>query len=244
MKCDLCTSNLDVFGWASQIQLRRIASSTLQAMDAFTVWSQLLVSTPFSLSMCPPTHVPLNATADAMASKDMAGSGSAAVFPDRSVVWFRFRIHLFGVQSTWDWIGDDMQKHIAAWELFAQYALSYCIESRLPKSRGPISCNQATGNSGRCSIIQLADHAYVRELDRCCSLVRNPPRFFAKHRFKPKLVLVFLGLSLFCCFAKGDTVSGCHFGSSCGVLGRPLFYLPFSFFHHHPHPAFLFSLLA
>ena len=181
MKCDLCTSNLDVFGWASQIQLRRIASSTLQAMDAFTVWSQLLVSTPFSLSMCPPTHVPLNATADAMASKDMAGSGSAAVFPDRSVVWFRFRIHLFGVQSTWDWIGDDMQKHIAAWELFAQYALSYCIESRLPKSRGPISCNQATGNSGRCSIIQLADHAYVRELDRCCSLVRNPPRFFLQN---------------------------------------------------------------
>ena len=40
-----------------------------------------------------------------------------------------------------------MRKHIAAWELLAQYALSYCIDSRLPRTRAPISCNQATDNS-------------------------------------------------------------------------------------------------
>ena len=51
------------------------------------------------------------------------------------MVWFQFRIQLADAQSTWDWIGDDMPKHIAAWELLAQFALSYCIESHLPKSR-------------------------------------------------------------------------------------------------------------
>ena len=200
-----------------------------------------MVSTPFSLSMCP--QLTFHSTLRPMPWRQRTWQVRGVLqFSLTGLVWFQFRIHLFGAQST---IGDDMQKkHIAAWELFAQYALSYCVESRLPKSRGPISCNQATGNSGRCSIIQLADHAYVRELDRCCSLVRNPPRFFAKHRFKPKLVLVFLGLSLLYCFAKGDIVSGCHFGSSCGVLSRPPFYLPFSCFHHHPYPACLFSLLA
>ena len=37
-----------------------------EALDALLAWAQLLVSTPFSLSMCPPTHVPVQATADAM----------------------------------------------------------------------------------------------------------------------------------------------------------------------------------
>ena len=133
-----------------------------------------MVSTPFSLSMCP--QLTFHSTLRPMPWRQRTWQVRGVLqFSLTGLVWFQFRIHLFGAQST---IGDDMQKkHIAAWELFAQYALSYCVESRLPKSRRPISCNQATGNSGRCSIIQLADHAYVRELDRCCSLVRNPPRF-------------------------------------------------------------------
>ena len=97
--------------------------------------------------MCPPMHVPVQATADAMASKDVAGLGGAAFFNDGSAVWFQLRIHLADAQSTWGWIGDDMQKHIAAWELLAEFALSYCIESHLPNSRGPIACHQANDNS-------------------------------------------------------------------------------------------------
>lgn len=92
-------------------------------------------------------HVPVQATADAMASKDVAGLGGAAFFNDGSAVWFQLRIHLADAQSTWGWIGDDMQKHIAAWELLAEFALSYCIESHLPNSRGPIACHQANDNS-------------------------------------------------------------------------------------------------
>ena len=40
-----------------------------------------------------------------------------------------------------------MQKHIAAWELLAQFALSFCIEVSLPQTHGPITCHQATDNS-------------------------------------------------------------------------------------------------
>ena len=44
--------------------------------------------------------------------------------PDGSSTWFQFRISLAETQSLWPWLGDDMQKHIAAWELLAQFALS------------------------------------------------------------------------------------------------------------------------
>ena len=52
---------------------------------------------------------------------------------------FQFRISLADAQSLWPWLGEDMQKHIAAWKLLAQFALSF--------TRGPIACHQATDNS-------------------------------------------------------------------------------------------------
>ena len=39
-------------------------------------------------------------------------------------LWFQFQIRLDETQSIWNWIGDDMQKHIAAWELLAQFSLN------------------------------------------------------------------------------------------------------------------------
>ena len=118
-----------------------------EAVEALNIWSQLLISTPFSLSMCPPEWIQVHATADAMATQSMAGLGGAAFFPDGSSTWFQFRISLAEAQSLWPWLGDNMQKHIAAWELLAQFALSFCIEAHLPSTRGPIACHQATDNS-------------------------------------------------------------------------------------------------
>ena len=40
-----------------------------------------------------------------------------------------------------------MQKHIAVWELLAQFLLSACIHEHLLKTRGPITCAQGTDNS-------------------------------------------------------------------------------------------------
>ena len=73
--------------------------------------------------------------------------GGAPFFPDGSVVWYQIQISLSEAQSHWDWVGDDMQKHIAAWELLAQYAPTFCISSHVPRHRGPVSCHQATDNS-------------------------------------------------------------------------------------------------
>ena len=64
-----------------------------------------------TILMLPSTHVQLETTADAMASRDLAGLGGAAFFPDGSVVWFQFQIRFSEAQSAWDWVGDDMQKH-------------------------------------------------------------------------------------------------------------------------------------
>ena len=89
-------------------------------------------STPFSLSMSPPTPIEVSATAHAMASKNLAGLGGAAFFSDGSCVWFQFQITLEEASTRWAWVDQDMQKHFGAWELLAQYALTYCIEAALP----------------------------------------------------------------------------------------------------------------
>ena len=44
--------------------------------------------------MTPATPVDLTATADAMASKELAGLGGAAFFPDGSAVWYQVQISL------------------------------------------------------------------------------------------------------------------------------------------------------
>jgi hypothetical protein len=117
------------------------------AHAALHAWEQLLTSTPFSLSMSPPTPIEVSATADAMASKNLAGLGGAAFFPDGSCVWFQFQITLEEASTHWAWVDQDMQKHIGAWELLAQYALTYCIEATLPSCRNVVSCIQGSDNS-------------------------------------------------------------------------------------------------
>ena len=118
-----------------------------EAKEAMSLWEKLLVSTPFSLSMSPATFLDITATADAMASQSIAGFGGAAMFPNGVWVWFQFQITLSEAQALWPWVGSDMQKHIAAWELLAQFALTFCIESALPRGRGPVACQQGTDNS-------------------------------------------------------------------------------------------------
>ena len=113
------------------------------AHSALAVWDRLLNSTSFSLSMTPPVHIELTATADAMATTEVAGIGGAVFFPNGSCHWFQFKIHLAEAVTLWDWVDSDMQKHIAAWELLAQYALTVCIHNVLPSCRSAISDNSA-----------------------------------------------------------------------------------------------------
>jgi hypothetical protein len=65
-----------------------------EAQEALQVWSRLLVSTPFSLSMSPARHFEVTATADAMANQSLASLGGAAFFAIGLVVWFQFQITL------------------------------------------------------------------------------------------------------------------------------------------------------
>ena len=39
-----------------------------------------------------------------------------------------------------------MQKHIAAWELLAQFVLSFCVSAKLPLGHEPVICHQGTDN--------------------------------------------------------------------------------------------------
>ena len=109
------------------------------AVAAFQAWQEILSSTSTVMSMRSPPVLPVTATADAMASSEMAGLGGLATLADGRTVWFQFRISLAEAREHWNWVGSDMQKHIAVWELLAQFALTYCIHWALPHTRGPIS---------------------------------------------------------------------------------------------------------
>ena len=144
------------------------------------------MSTPFSLSMPPASFLQITATADAMASQSMAGFGGAAFFPDGTCVWFQFQITLAQANEHWHWVGSDMQKHIAAWELLAQFVLTVCIESRLPRGRGPVACQQGTGNSA-------ADAASAKGLSMtpAVSAVLAPYfKFMRRYHIFPKMTHV------------------------------------------------------
>ena len=144
------------------------------------------MSTPFSLSMPPASFLQITATADAMASQSMAGFGGAAFFPDGTCVWFQFQITLAQANEHWHWVGSDMQKHIAAWELLAQFVLTVCIESRLPRVRGPVACQQGTGNSA-------ADAASAKGLSMtpAVSAVLAPYfKFMRRYHIFPKMTHV------------------------------------------------------
>ena len=106
------------------------------AQAALQAWFQVLSSSSFCMSMFRPQSLAVTATADAM-----------AYFPDGSRVWFQFQISRLEAQKALPWVGPDMQKHIAAWELLAQFALTFCVESKLPSGHAPATCHQGTDNS-------------------------------------------------------------------------------------------------
>ena len=121
-------------------------SSPTRLVDA-DAWQEILSSTSTIMSMRSPPVLPVTATADAMASSEMAGLGGLATVADGRTVWFQFRISLTEAREHWNWVGSDMQKHIAVWELLAQFALTCCIRWVLPHTHGPITCHQGTDNS-------------------------------------------------------------------------------------------------
>lgn len=117
------------------------------ALAALRAWNEVLTSSSFCISMRRPQILPVIATADAMATASVAGFSGAAFFNDSSCVWFKFQIQLTEAQTCWPWVTDDMQKHIAAWELLAQFVLSFCISAKLPLGHEPVICHQGTDNS-------------------------------------------------------------------------------------------------
>ena len=117
------------------------------ALAAVSAWQEILHSSSFCISLRRPAILPLVATADAMATAEFAGFGGAVFFNDSTCLWYRFRIQLTEAQACWTWVTDSMQKHIAAWELLAQFVLTYCISCKLPLTHEPVTCHQGSDNS-------------------------------------------------------------------------------------------------
>ena len=99
-----------------------------ETTEDLQIWKEVLSSTSFCVSMRSPELIPVQATADAMATPESAGFGGAATFANGTTIWFQFRISLHEAQQLWPWVGLCMQKQIAAWELLAQFALTYAID--------------------------------------------------------------------------------------------------------------------
>ena len=75
------------------------------------------------------------------------------------LVWSGFLLFLFCLcfyaclRSFTDWCiahrqqSREPKKNIATWELLAQFAVTFCVESRLPFGHAPAVCHQGTDNS-------------------------------------------------------------------------------------------------
>ena len=117
------------------------------ALAAITAWQEVMQASSFCIPLRRPSVLPVVATADAMATATFAGFGGAVSFNDSTCIWFQFRIQLDEAQASWSWVTDSMQKHIAAWELLTQFALTYCVVCKLPAGHEPVTCHQGTDNS-------------------------------------------------------------------------------------------------
>ena len=73
------------------------------AVAALHAWQDVLSSTSTIMSMRSPPVLPVTATADAMASSELAGLGGLATFADGRTVWFQFRISLAEAREHWSW---------------------------------------------------------------------------------------------------------------------------------------------
>eukprot|EP00435_Cladocopium_sp_Y103_P036907 s2809_g9.t1 len=82
---------------------------------AVQAWRDILNSASFAVLMMSPSFIAVQATADAMATTDLAGLGGAAFFEDGTSVWFQFYITLIEAKEMWTWVGSDMQKHSAVY---------------------------------------------------------------------------------------------------------------------------------
>ena len=71
------------------------------AEEAIIAWQNLLASASFCVSLRAPEVLPLQATADAMATPHGVVLGGATFFNDGSVVWFQFRIALADARGLW-----------------------------------------------------------------------------------------------------------------------------------------------
>ena len=173
-----CTCAQDACGLESLIHIPRIVSS------------KMMLGRPWqSGSDCWPLHLSLflwrhQSTSSLQPQQSQWPQPCLRVLevcffsPMGLVNWFQFKIHLDEAATLWEWVGSDMQKHIAAWELLAQYALTYCIHSTLPCCRNAVSCTQGTDNSA-------ADAASAKGLSMTPAMATVLAPFFAfKRRYQ------------------------------------------------------------
>lgn len=105
---------------------------TPQTKEALESWLDILQSTPMVCSMLPASRMEVYAAADAMATATTAGFGGHATLHNGRQIWFQFTITLEEAQAFFPFPIADMQHGICAWELLAQFALSWMVWSALP----------------------------------------------------------------------------------------------------------------
>ena len=160
-----------------------------EVSDALLVWSQLLVSTPFSLSICSSVQIPIQATA-----------GGAAFFNDGSSVWFQFRIHLDEARALWPWIGSakTCKNTLLPGNCLRNLSCPFTSTPYWPEPADQW-CHQATDNSA-------ADAASAKGLTMTRALALVLARYFTfMRRFQ-----VFPHLTHTTCWLMNWVASECH----------------------------------
>lgn len=92
-------------------------------------------------------------------------------------------------KAHWSWVGTGMQRHIAVWQLLAQFILTTCIASHLPSNCGPVPCHQGTERlNGRWHVYAEIAHIPGHLNDLADALNRFEPPSCPLHPAAPRKI--------------------------------------------------------
>ena len=118
------------------------------AVGALQSWNSILSATPCVFNIKQAPLLQLVAEADAFADQDQCGLGGYILWPSGICRWYSIHLLPAQAQELFPSMEDQLQHHICALELLAQYCLLWIASEMLPRARHHLTLPMRSDNSG------------------------------------------------------------------------------------------------
>ncbi|OLP79315.1 hypothetical protein AK812_SmicGene40408 [Symbiodinium microadriaticum] len=118
------------------------------AVGALQSWNSILSATPCVFNIKQAPLLQLVAEADAFADQDQCGLGGYLLWPSGVCRWYSIHLLPAQVEELFPSVDGQLQHHICALELLAQYCLLWIASEMLPRARHHLTVPMRSDNSG------------------------------------------------------------------------------------------------